>query len=60
MLENQTKQIKDDVFRLVWGMRGGVDSQDLLYRYSLEDREIISKIITDNVETTNKTGLPLV
>lgn len=60
VLENQTKQIKDDVFRLCWGMRGGVDSIDLFYRYSLEDREVLHKIITDNIETTNKTGMPLV
>lgn len=41
-------------------MRGGVDSIDLLYRYSLEDREILHKIINDNIETTNKTGMPLI
>jgi hypothetical protein len=38
-------------------MRGGVDSMDVFYRYSLEDREVMHKIIT---ETTNKTGLPLI
>jgi hypothetical protein len=41
-------------------MRGGVDSMDVFYRYSLEDREVMHKIITDNIETTNKTGLPLI
>lgn len=41
-------------------MRGGVTSEDLFWRYSLEDRDIISKIIKDNIETTNKTGLPLI
>jgi hypothetical protein len=41
-------------------MRGGVTSEDLFWRYSVEDRLIINKIIKDNIETTNKTGLPLV
>ena len=41
-------------------MRGGVDSMDVFYRYSLEDREVMHKIITDNIETTNKTVLPLI
>jgi len=41
-------------------MRGGVTSEELFWKYSLEDREIISKIISDNIETTNKTGLPLI
>ena len=58
--ESDTKQIKDDVFRISWHMRGGVTSEDLFWRYSVEDRLIINKIIKDNIETTNKTGLPLV
>tara|TARA_B110000503_G_scaffold122932_1_gene188050 strand:- start:1122 stop:1247 length:126 start_codon:yes stop_codon:yes gene_type:complete len=41
-------------------MRGGVSSEDLFWVYSVEDREIISKIISDNIELTNKTGLPLI
>jgi len=41
-------------------MRGGVTSEDLLWRYSVEDREIMNKIISDNIETTNKTGMPLI
>lgn len=58
--EKDTKQIKDDVFRIAWHMRGGVSSEDLLWKYSLEDRLILNKIIKDNIETTNKTGLPLI
>lgn len=40
-------------------MRGGVQAEDLFWRYSVEDREILAKIIKDNIETTNKTGLNL-
>jgi len=58
--ENNVKQIKDEVFRIAWYMRGGVQAEDLLWRYSVEDREILSKIIKDHIETTNKTGLALI
>jgi hypothetical protein len=40
-------------------MRGGVSANDLLYLYSSEDRRLMYKIIKDNIETTNKTGMPL-
>jgi len=59
-LELETKQIKDECFRLAWHMRGGVQAEDLFWRYSIEDREILSKIVSDNIEQTNKTGLPLI
>jgi hypothetical protein len=59
-LENDIKQIKDEVYRITWGMRGGVSSHDLLWRLSYEDRQIMSAIMKDNIEATNKTGLNLV
>ncbi len=58
--EGNVKQIKDEIYRLAWHMRGGVSAHDLTWNYSADDREIINKIIKDNIETTNKTGLPLV
>lgn len=58
--EGETKQIKDEIFRLTWYMRGGVSSEDLFWKYSVEDREIINKVIKDNIEATNKSGLPLI
>jgi len=41
-------------------MRGGVTSEDLFWKYSVEDREIINKIIKENIEATNKSGISLV
>jgi hypothetical protein len=41
-------------------MRGGVTVNDLLDRYSYEDREIFYKIISDNIEATKNSGLPLI
>lgn len=38
-------------------MRGGV-TLDEAYQLSYQDREIILKIIEENIKTTNETGLP--
>ena len=59
-METETKQIKYEVYKIAWYMRGGVSADDLLYKYSIEDREIMNTIVKENVETTNKSGLPLI
>ena len=59
-LESSIKVIKDEIFKISWYMRGGVTSQELLHIYSYEDRIIMSNIIKDNIETTQKTKLPFV
>lgn len=41
-------------------MRGGVTSDDLFFKYSFEDREIISSIIKENIEATKKSGMALI
>jgi hypothetical protein len=41
-------------------MRGGVSSNDLFYLYSIEDRTILSKIISENIEASKKSGMPLI
>jgi hypothetical protein len=38
-------------------MRGGVTYQEAL-RMSIEERNIITDIVKDNLETTKKTGQP--
>ena len=57
--ENFAKSIKEEIFRISWYMRGGVSSYELFYVYSHEDREILNKIIKENIETTKNTKLPL-
>ena len=58
-LENQIKQIKLEVYKLSWYMRGGVDSATLMYDTDIEDMEIMSSVVKDNIESTKKSGLPL-
>jgi hypothetical protein len=59
-MELITKQIKDEIFRISWYMRGGVSSDDLFHKYSYEDRQILNEIIKDNIEATKSSRLPLV
>ena len=58
-MENETKQIKDDVYRIGWYMRGSFAYDDLMFKISVEDRKILNEIIKENIETVNKTKLPL-
>jgi hypothetical protein len=54
--ELESKAIKDELFKICWYMRGGVTySESLMLSY--EDREIISKIISKNLEITKESGL---
>lgn len=56
-MENEQKQIKSEILKLCWYMRGGV-TLDEGFNLTYEDREIISDIVKDNLETTKKSGLP--
>jgi hypothetical protein len=59
-IDGEAKQIKDEIFRISWYMRGGVSSHDLFHVYSYEDRTIINNIIKDNIEATKTSKLALV
>jgi hypothetical protein len=55
--EAQQKEIKHELLKICWYMRGGV-SYDEAHCLSYEDREIIGKIIKENLNTTKESGLP--
>lgn len=57
VLDNEVKQIKENIFKLSWYMRGAISVDDA-FAMSGEDREIVSKIVEENLETTKKSGLP--
>ena len=40
-------------------MRGSFNYDDLMFKISREDREIINNIIKEKIETVNKTQLPI-
>jgi len=56
-LDKESKDIKQDLMKMCWYMRGGVSYEDAHYM-CIEDRQIISGIIKENLETTKKSGLP--
>ena len=58
--ELDIKAIKDLAYRVSWYMRGGVSVENYLYDMDLEDREIIQKIIKENVENTKNAKMPLI
>jgi len=42
---------------MCWHMRGGISYEEAMMM-SGQERDIIAKIIEDNLETTKKSGLP--
>ena len=56
-LDKEARAIREEALRFCWYMRGGLNYSDAMM-LSHTDREIISKIIDDNMETTKKSGLP--
>lgn len=58
-LENESKALKHELFKLMWYMRGSITIEQV-YALDIEDREIISKIILENIENSKKTGMTLI
>jgi hypothetical protein len=55
-METECRSIERNALRLAWYMRGGILYEDVL-NMSPQQREEISNIIDENMETTKKTGL---
>lgn len=56
-LEKESKALKKEILSMCWYMRGSITYDDSMM-LSYDDRKIISKIIEENLETTEKSGLP--
>jgi len=54
-LDKEAREIKKEVLKLCWYMRGLSYNEGM--NLSWEDREIISELVKENLETTKKTGL---
>jgi len=54
-MDKEARAVKKDVFKLCWYMRGLSYSEGM--NLSWEERDIISEIVKENLETTKKTGL---
>ncbi|MAJ44544.1 MAG: hypothetical protein CMF96_07355 [Candidatus Marinimicrobia bacterium] len=56
-MESATKEIRLELMKIIWYMRGGVTYSEAA-ALSPTEREIIGKLVKDNLETTKKTGQP--
>lgn len=56
-MDQEAKDIRATCLRLSWCMRGGASYEDVL-TMSDGERQAISKLTEENMETTNKTRLP--
>ena len=56
-MENEGKNFKLELFRLIWFMRGGVTASEI-FELAFEDREILGDLIKQNLDTAKKTGQP--
>lgn len=56
-METETKAIKNNAMRYAWYMRGGISYGDIL-NMSSNERNNLSKLIEENLDTTKKSGLP--
>ena len=56
-MNKQILALKEDLLKSIWYMRGSVSYADIMQMNSRE-RDIIGKIIKENLEPTRRTGLP--
>jgi hypothetical protein len=57
ILDRESKDLKEDLLKLCWFMRGGISLDDA-YSMCFEDRQMVSALVKENLETTKKSGLP--
>jgi hypothetical protein len=56
-MEKETRDIRLDVLKLCWYMRGGVTYEEAM-QMSQSERAIINDIVKENYEITKKSQLP--
>ena len=54
-MDADIKNLKHELLKICWFMRGGVTYQESL-NMNVEERKIIGKIVKENLETTKKSG----
>lgn len=55
--EQAIGDIKKDILKSVWFMRGGVTYSEIL-RMTVKERKLIGKLVEENIKTTKESGLP--
>jgi hypothetical protein len=55
-LDKEAKAIREELLRICWYMRGSISYEESFF-LNPEEKSIINKIIKENVEATEKTGM---
>jgi hypothetical protein len=55
--DNQQKNLKLELMKVCWFMRGGITWQESL-NLAPQEREIVAQLVKENMATTKKTGQP--
>ena len=55
--DSQVKNLKLELMKVCWFMRGGMSWNEALI-LSPDEREIVSQLVKENMETTKKSGQP--
>jgi hypothetical protein len=56
-MEKESTEVREQCLKMAWYMRGGATYEDVL-QMSQTERQLVSALIKDNLETTNKSRLP--
>jgi hypothetical protein len=56
-MEKDSTDFREQCLKMSWYMRGGATYEDVL-QMSQTERQLVSNLIKDNLETTNKSRLP--
>ena len=56
-LDNESKALKKNIYKLAWYMRGSITIEQA-FMMDVQDTELVSEIIKENLETTKESGLP--
>jgi hypothetical protein len=56
-MDGEINEIRKEAMKMAWYMRGGISYEQVL-QLSVAERKIIGDIVSENMETTQKSGLP--
>lgn len=56
-MDQEVKDIKQQSLKMAWYMRGGATYEDVL-QMSFQERDLVSALIKENLETTKSSKLP--
>jgi hypothetical protein len=56
-MDKEANEIRQEALKMSWYMRGGIAYEQVL-NLSFAERDFISKLIKENLDTTKKSGLP--